>query len=68
MTILGTAGQAPTGGAIRRADIAFFLRGAMDAPSPPGEFQFWREAPMIGLTGISKVKIGDRGVIADSVV
>lgn len=54
-------------GAIRRADTAFFLRGPMDVPSPPGEFQYWREAPMIGLTGISKVKIGDQGVIADSV-
>jgi hypothetical protein len=55
------------GGAIRRADTAFFLRGPMDAPSPAGEFQFWREAPMIGLTGISKIKIGDQGVIADCV-
>ena len=55
------------GGAIRRADIAFFLRGPMDAPSPPDEFLLWREAPMVGLTGVSKVKIGDEGVIADSV-
>jgi hypothetical protein len=60
-------GRLCRGGAIRRADIAFFLHGPMDAPSPPDEFLLWREAPMIGLTGVSKVKIGDKGVIADSV-
>jgi hypothetical protein len=39
----------------------------MDAPSSPGELQFCREAPMIGLTGICKVKLGDQGVIAENV-
>ena len=55
------------GGAIRRVDVGFFLRGPMDTPSPPGEFMFWREAPRIGLTGISKIKLGDQGVTADTV-
>jgi hypothetical protein len=54
-------------GAIRRADIAFFLRGPMDHPSRPRELQFWREAPGIGLTGVTRIKVGERGVIAESV-
>jgi hypothetical protein len=54
-------------GAIRRTDIAFFLRGPMDwAPHLPG-LQFWREAPQIGLTGVTQIDVGERGVIAESV-
>jgi hypothetical protein len=56
-----------SGGAVGQADLAIFLHGPMDTPSRADELQFWREAPRVGLTGISKVKIGPRGVIADSV-
>jgi hypothetical protein len=52
-------------GAISRPDIAFFLWGPMD--SRPGQLQFWREAPRIGLTGITQIEIAERGVIAESV-
>jgi hypothetical protein len=54
-------------GTIRRPDIGFVLSGPMDHPSYPSEIQFWREAPKIGLTGDSRIKIGERGVIAESV-
>jgi hypothetical protein len=45
--------------------MAFFLSGAMDACR--NELQFWREAPRIGLTGIARIEIGERGVSAESV-
>lgn len=54
-------------GTIRRPDIGFFLSGPMDRPSRPSELQFWREAPRIGLTGVTGIKVGERGVIAESV-
>ena len=54
-------------GAIGRPDIAFFLRGPMDRPSSLNGLQFWREAPRVGLTGISRIVVGQRGVIAEAV-
>jgi hypothetical protein len=54
-------------GTIRRPDIAFFLSGPMDRRSHPSELRFWREAPRIGLTGVTRIKVGERGVIAESV-
>jgi hypothetical protein len=54
-------------GAIRRADIAFFLRGPLDRPSRLSGLRFWREAPRVGLTGITQIELGERGVIAESV-
>jgi hypothetical protein len=54
-------------GAIGLADIAFFLRGPMDRPSHPNKLRFWREAPRIGLTGVTRIKVGERGIIAESV-
>ena len=54
-------------GAIRRSDIAFFLRGPIERRSCPSELRFWREAPRIGLTGVSQIEVGERGVIAETV-
>jgi hypothetical protein len=54
-------------GVIRRQDVAFFLRGPMDQRSRAGELAFWREAPRIGLTGVTSITLGRRGVIAESV-
>ena len=54
-------------GAVRRPDVAFFLRGPMDQRSSAGELPFWREAPRLGLTGVSAIRLGKRGVIAESV-
>jgi hypothetical protein len=54
-------------GAISRPDIAFFLCGPMDRQSHLSGLQFWREAPPIGLTGITQIEVGERGVIAESV-
>jgi len=54
-------------GTIRQPDIAFFLSGPMDGPSHPSELCFYREAPQIGLTGLTRIEIGEQGVIAESV-
>ena len=44
-------------------NVLFFLRGPMKLRSLK-EFQFWREAPRIGLTGVAEIEIGERGVAA----
>ena len=31
------------------------------------DLRFWREAPLIGPTGVAEVEIGERGVIAERV-
>jgi hypothetical protein len=54
-------------GTIRRSDIACFLRGPIDRPSHLNGVQFWREAPRIGLTGVSQIEVGSRGVIGETV-
>lgn len=54
-------------GMIRRPDVAFVLSGPMDQRCGAGELPFWREAPRIGLTGVSAIRLGKRGVIAESV-
>jgi len=53
-------------GPIGWRDLAFFLRGPMKLPSHK-DFQFWREAPRIGLTGVAEIEIGERGVAAECV-
>ena len=49
-------------GAMKRRDVAFILRGPI--VGVPGH-QFWREAPGIGLTGISEIVIGPHGIVAE---
>jgi len=46
-------------------DLAFALRGPMDGPSPVR--QYWREAPRLGLTGVSCIAVTPRGIVADTV-
>jgi hypothetical protein len=54
-------------GAVKRRDIAFELHGPMEGLSDLGGIWFWREAPRIGLTGITQIKVGEHGVIGESV-
>jgi hypothetical protein len=60
-------GRLSAAGVIERPDVAFFLRGPMGQRSRAGELPFWREAPRVGLTGVSAIKLGKRGVVAESV-
>jgi hypothetical protein len=54
-------------GAVNLCDIAFELHGPMERPSHLGGIWFWREAPRIGLTGITQIEVGEHGVIGESV-
>src|SRR5262245_1006498 len=45
-------------GVVRRPDIAFRLHGPMAQRSRAGELSFWREAPRLGLTGVSAIRLG----------
>ena len=54
-------------GAVAAKDLAFFIRGPMDGPLSRGRLKFFREAPRLGLTGITFITIGEHGVIAESV-
>ena len=52
-------------GAISRPDMAFVLRGPMDSRAEG--LEFWREAPRIGLTGTTRIEVGEHGVISERV-
>jgi hypothetical protein len=54
-------------GAVKRRDVAFELHGPMEGLSHLGGVWFWREAPRIGLTGVTQIKVGEQGVIGESV-
>jgi hypothetical protein len=49
-----------------RARPAFYLHGPMDGGAQ-GELEFFREAPQLGLTGIARILVGPRGVMAETV-
>lgn len=51
----------------RGQDVAFRLRGPMLGPSPGARRQYWREAPHLGLSGVSEIMVTYRGVAAESV-
>jgi hypothetical protein len=48
-------------------ELAFELRGPIDGPSGEPIRQYWREAPRLGLTGVTWITVTPRGVAADSV-
>ena len=54
-------------GVARVQDLAFTLRGPTSDPCNASRRQYWREAPHLGLTGISEVLVTDRGVAAEAV-
>jgi hypothetical protein len=56
-----------SGGIVARRDVVFFLSGPMNQRSRPGQLQFWREAPRVGLVGVSEIEFGEHGVIAERV-
>jgi hypothetical protein len=54
-------------GAIAAQDFGFHIRGPMDGTRRRGRLEFFREAPRLGLTGITVITLNRDGVIADSV-
>jgi hypothetical protein len=43
-------------------DLAFTLRGPMLGPCDAARRQYWREAPLLGLTGHSEIALTERGI------
>jgi hypothetical protein len=54
-------------GVARAQHLAFTLRGPMLGPSQGTRHQYWREAPHLGLTGLSEIIVTCRGVAAEAV-
>ena len=54
-------------GPVKRRDIAFEVHGPMEAPSYVPGLWFYREAPRIGLTGVTQIEVGEQGVFGESV-
>jgi hypothetical protein len=52
-------------GVAERRDLAFTLRGPMT--SHAGRHQYWREAPMLGLTGLAEITMRHGQVVAEVV-
>jgi hypothetical protein len=50
-----------------REHLTFVLRGPMVTLPSNAELQFWREAPRLGLTGISHVTVEPAGVVSERV-
>jgi hypothetical protein len=57
----GIAGVAAT------RDLAFTLRGPMSNASDPARQQYWREAPLLGLTGLAEITVKQTYVTTESV-
>jgi hypothetical protein len=54
-------------GAVAAQDFAFSILGPADGSPNLGRLTFFREAPLLGLTGVTCITIGERGVIAEAV-
>jgi hypothetical protein len=54
-------------GAVAAQDLAFSIHGPIDRSQRFGQLAFFREAPLLGLTGVTHITIGEHGVIAEAV-
>jgi hypothetical protein len=48
-------------------DLAFTLRGPMTSASHAARRQYWREAPLLGLTGLAEIAVRHGRVVAEEV-
>jgi hypothetical protein len=55
------------GRVIRWPELAFNLRGPMQSRTSEACHQYWREAPMLGLTGASSIATTHAGVVSETV-
>src|SRR5262245_41662043 len=54
-------------GVAAKRDLAFTLRGPMSSAFHAARRQYWREAPLLGLTGVSEISARHEGVTAEAV-
>jgi hypothetical protein len=52
---------------IRWPELGFNLRGPMQSKTWGFDYRYWREAPLLGLTGASSIVMTHEGVIAETV-
>jgi len=55
------------GRAVRWPELAFNLRGPIQNQTSETSYQFWREAPMLGLTGASSIATTPAGIVTETV-
>jgi hypothetical protein len=55
------------GRVLRCPELAFNLRGPMQSRASEASEQYWREAPMLGLTGTSSIAVTHTGVVSETV-
>jgi hypothetical protein len=64
-------GRFAISGATARKDLCFKLSGPMEgfAGKRTGHCwrEFWREAPALGLTGVARIAVTPKGIVADAV-
>ena len=56
-----------TAGVAGTRDFAFMLRGPMTSASHAARLQYWREAPLLGLTGLAEITVRHGRVVAEEV-
>ena len=61
-------GRFARAGAVAARDFAFSIRGPMGGALRRGRLKFFREAPRLGLSGITFITVGERGIVAENVV
>jgi hypothetical protein len=54
-------------GPIATRDLSFLLRRQSDSAWPYGDLHFFREVPRLGLSGVAIIRVGARGITAESV-
>jgi hypothetical protein len=54
-------------GVAETRDLAFSLRGPMTGDSHAARRQYWREAPLLGLTGLAEITVRRGRVVAEEV-
>jgi hypothetical protein len=54
-------------GVARAGDVAFMLRGPMSGACDAARRRYWREAALLGLTGVSEIMVTPRGIAAEAV-
>ena len=54
-------------GTLGGREYSFCFCGPVEKPLHPGQRHYFREAPVLGLTGVSTITIGELGVVAERV-
>ena len=56
-----------TAGVVKTRDLSFTLRGPMTSASHAARRQYWREASLLGLTGLAEITVRHGRIVAEEV-